>query len=144
MHIVPCEIQRLQSFTVAHIRTFLHVALRASCMFILQNNKSFISSKLHTLLLVNIKLFEINAFKFSYNFSIIRKYVRIMDDEVYIRPFVTFDHDPIITILATLRSVSFVERHLSFDLKTSYNNIISTYTCDICTNYPSIIPTFLC
>ena len=115
MHIVPCEVQRLQSFTVAHICTFLHVALRVSCMFILQNNKSFISSKLHTLLLVNIKLFEINVFKSSFNFSIIRKYVRIMDDEVYIRPFVTFDHDPIITTLIALRAF-FRLFQLSFDL----------------------------
>nr|DAE28885.1 MAG TPA: hypothetical protein [virus sp. ctmTa7] len=38
-----------------------------------------------------------------------------MDDEVYIRPFVTFDHDPIITILVTLR-VSFRLFQLSFDL----------------------------
>ena len=55
-HIVPCEVQRLQSLTVAHNRTFLHVALRVSCIIIFQMNKSFVSSKPYTLLLYNKRI----------------------------------------------------------------------------------------
>lgn len=41
----------------------------------------------------------------------------VLDDEVYIWPSVTFDHDPIITILLGLQSPYFVLSFLSFDLR---------------------------
>ena len=40
-----------------------------------------------------------------------------MDDEVYIRPFVPFEYDPIITTLLVLLSTHFILSFLSFDLR---------------------------
>lgn len=48
--------QSLRALTVAPTCTFLHVALRASCTFIFQNDKWFVSPKPHTLLLLHFSI----------------------------------------------------------------------------------------
>lgn len=57
----------------------------------------------------------------------------LLNDEVYVLPFVPFEHNPAITILFILQSIHFLHPHLSFDLRWQTQNKDSTCFCGTCT-----------
>ena len=91
-HVLPCELYACSSF-----RTISRLSLQSRTHF------CFI-------------MLNINSLKHWYYWKL--KYVLIpMNDEVYVWPFMPFEHDPIVAVLPSCYRQTLLKALLSFDLR---------------------------